>query len=167
MIILFLHGWESTPGGKKPQYFQDHGHTVLNPALPADSFEKTLHVAQEAFDQGGPDIVIGSSRGGAAAMNLSIGETPLLLICPAWKNWGEAKSVKSGTVIVHSPKDEVVPFAHSQELVKASPPGVRLVEVGADHRMADKETLEAILNLVASNHLLPHGHARHVVDESP
>lgn len=150
MTILFLHGWESTPGGKKPQYFQDHGHTVLNPALPADSFEETLQIAQEAFDQDGPDIVIGSSRGGAAAMNLSSGETPLLLICPAWKNWGEAKSVKSGTVIVHSPQDEIVPFAHSQELVTVSSSGVRLIEAGTDHRMADDETLAAILALAIS-----------------
>jgi hypothetical protein len=33
MKILFLHGWTSTPGGKKPSFLKDHGHTVLNPAL--------------------------------------------------------------------------------------------------------------------------------------
>ena len=150
MVILFLHGWESTPGGKKPQYFQALGHTVLNPALPPDSFEETLRIAQAAYDEGSPDFVIGSSRGGAAAMNLSIGDTPLLLICPAWKNWGEAKSVKPGTVIVHSPQDEIVPFSHSLELVEGSPQGVRLVELGSDHRMADDATLEAIAGLLES-----------------
>jgi hypothetical protein len=25
--ILFLHGWTSTPGGLKPNYLKDHGHT--------------------------------------------------------------------------------------------------------------------------------------------
>lgn len=147
MVILFLHGWESSPGGKKPQYLQAQGYTVLNPALPADSFEETLRLAQAAFDEGSPDVVVGSSRGGAAAMNLSIGDTPLLLICPAWKNWGEAKAVKSGTVIVHSPEDEVVPFGHSRELVEGSP-GARLVELGSDHRMADDVTLESIVALL-------------------
>jgi len=31
MNILFLHGWQSTPGGLKPTYLKDHGHEVLNP----------------------------------------------------------------------------------------------------------------------------------------
>ncbi len=151
MKIFFLHGWESSPGGKKPQYFQALGHTVLNPALPPDSFEETLRIAQAAFDEASPDVVVGSSRGGAAAMNLSIGETPLLLICPAWKNWGEAKSVKAGTVVVHSPQDEIVPYSHSLELVEGSP-GARLVELGSDHRMADDATLESIVALLEELH---------------
>jgi hypothetical protein len=37
--ILFLHGWQSTPGGVKPTYLKDHGHEVLNPALPDDDFD--------------------------------------------------------------------------------------------------------------------------------
>jgi hypothetical protein len=39
MKILFLHGWHSTPGGVKPTYLKDHGHEVLNPALPDDGFK--------------------------------------------------------------------------------------------------------------------------------
>lgn len=31
MVILFLHGWHSVPGGVKPTYLKDHGHTVINP----------------------------------------------------------------------------------------------------------------------------------------
>lgn len=147
MTILFLHGWESTPGGKKPQYFQARGHTVLNPALSPDSFEQALRAAQESFDQGHPEIVIGSSRGGAVGMNISIGDTPLLLLCPAWKAWGKACSVKAGTVIAHSRQDEIVAFEDSLELVAKSPSGVRLIELGKDHRMADEATLEAILDL--------------------
>ena len=38
MTILFLHGWQSVPGGVKPTYLKDHGHTVLNPALPNGDF---------------------------------------------------------------------------------------------------------------------------------
>jgi hypothetical protein len=40
MKVLFLHGWKSTPGGLKPTFLKDHGHEVLNPALPDDDFEK-------------------------------------------------------------------------------------------------------------------------------
>ncbi|QDU94096.1 hypothetical protein Pla8534_18820 [Lignipirellula cremea] len=34
MKILFLHDWTSIPGGVKPTYLKDHGHTVINPKLP-------------------------------------------------------------------------------------------------------------------------------------
>ena len=32
MNILFLHGWTSVPGGRKPTHLKDAGHTILNPA---------------------------------------------------------------------------------------------------------------------------------------
>ena len=31
MRILFLHGWQSTPGGWKPTYLIDHAHEAINP----------------------------------------------------------------------------------------------------------------------------------------
>ena len=34
MKILFLHGWQSVPGGVKPTYLKDHGHEVINPSCP-------------------------------------------------------------------------------------------------------------------------------------
>ena len=42
MTILFLHGWQSVPGGVKPTYLKDHGHTVINPALPDEDFAEAL-----------------------------------------------------------------------------------------------------------------------------
>jgi hypothetical protein len=63
MLILFLHGWQSTPGGIKPTYLKDHGHEVLNPALPDDDFGAALRIAQAEFDQNRPDVVVASSRG--------------------------------------------------------------------------------------------------------
>ena len=74
MKILFLHGWTSTPGGVKPSYLKTHGHTVLNPALPDGDFEAAVRIAQAEFDQGKPDVVVGSSRGGAVAMNINTGK---------------------------------------------------------------------------------------------
>ena len=63
MKPLFLHGWQSTPGGLKPTYLKDHGHEVLNPALPDDDFDAAVRIAQAEFDQRYPDVVVGSSRG--------------------------------------------------------------------------------------------------------
>lgn len=141
--ILFLHGWHSVPGGVKPTYLKDHGHTVINPALDDDDFAAALATAQAEFDKHKPEVVVGSSRGGAVAMNINSGNAKLVLLCPAWKNWGTAKTVRPDTVILHSRADDVIPFADSEELAKNS--GAMLIEVGNDHRLADPEPLTAML----------------------
>src|SRR5678816_482393 len=146
MKILFLHGWHSVPGGVKPTYLQEHGHTVLNPALVDDDFAAALAVAQTEFDKHQPDVVVGSSRGGAVAMNMRSGSAKLVLLCPAWRKFGTAKTVKPGTVILHSRADDVVPFTDSEELIRNSGLAAKaLVEVGTDHRLADPEPLETML----------------------
>ena len=146
MRILFLHGWHSVPGGVKPTFLAQHGHEVINPKLPDEDFEEALRIAQVEHDRHRPDVVVGSSRGGALAMNLDSGDTPLVLLCAAWKKDGTARTVKPGTVILHSRADDVVPFADSEELVKHSGlPATALIEVGVDHRLADAEPLAAML----------------------
>lgn len=149
MLILFLHGWQSTPGGIKPTYLTDHGYTVLNPSLPDEDFDEAVHIAQGEFYRQRPDVVVGSSRGGAVAMNMKTGKTPLVLLCPAWKQFGTAKRVKPGTIILHSQADNVVPFADSVELVRNSGlPSDSLIEVGTEHRLADEESLGEMLEAV-------------------
>jgi hypothetical protein len=146
MKVLFLHGWHSVPGGVKPAFLKDAGHTVLNPALDDEDFDEAVRIAQQAYDDGQPDVVVGSSRGGAVAVNIESGDTPLVLLCPAWKRWGTATTVKPQTIILHSRADDTVPFADSEELVKNSGlPESALIEVGTDHRLADPEPLQAML----------------------
>ncbi len=144
--ILFLHGWQSVPGGVKPTYLKDHGHIVINPKLPDDDFAEAVRIAQAEFDKHRPEVVVGSSRGGAVAMNINSTEARLVLLCPAWRKYGTAKTVKRGTIILHSRADEVIPFADSLELGWSSGlPASTLVEVGTDHRLADPRPLAAML----------------------
>ena len=146
MKILFLHGWRSVPGGVKPTFLAQHGHEVVNPKLPDEDFAEAVMIAQAEFDKHEPKVVVGSSRGGAVAMNLRSESARLVLLCPAWKKWGTARTVKPGTVILHSRADEAVPFTHSEELVRKSGlPESALIEVGTDHRLADPEPLVAML----------------------
>ena len=146
MKILFLHGWQSVPGGVKPTFLKHHGHEVLNPKLPDDDFAEALRIAQDIFDTQSPDVVVGSSRGGALAMNMHVADTRLVLLCPAWKKFGSTTAVKPGTIILHSRADDVVPFADSEELVQNSHlPTQTLIEVGSDHRLADSESLQVML----------------------
>src|SRR5579864_4909507 len=153
MKILFLHGWQSEPGGVKPTFLAQHGHEVINPKLPDEDFEDAVRIAQAKFDKHKPDVIVGSSRGGAVAMNLDSGDTPLVLLCPAWKKWGTVKTVKPGTVILHSRADDVIPFADSEELVKNS--GATLIELGDDHRLADLEPLAAMLRACGDERIIP------------
>jgi alpha/beta superfamily hydrolase len=154
--ILYLHGWNSVVGGVKPTYLRSHGHEVIEPALQHEDFEVALRTAQAAFDQHQPDVVVGSSRGGAVAMNLKSGAARLVLLCPAWKKWGAAKAVKPGTQILHSRADDVVPFGNSLELLLNSGlPESALIEVGQDHRLADAEPLEALLQAIEGHLELP------------
>jgi hypothetical protein len=145
MKILFLHGWQSIPGGVKPTFLAQHGHSVLNPKLPDEDFNEAVKIAQEEFDKHQPQVVVGSSRGGAVAMNINSGNAKQVLLCPAWKKWGTVKTVKLGTVILHSRADDVIPLADSDGLVRNSGlPSSALIEVGSDHRLADPEPLKAM-----------------------
>jgi hypothetical protein len=145
MKILFLQGWQSTPGGLKPTYLAAAGHEILNPALPDEDFAAAIRIANHEIELHRPDVIVGSSRGGAVAMNVHAGNIPLVLLCPAWKRWGTARSVKSGTIILHSRADDVIPFADSQELVVQSGlPASALIEIGNDHRLADAGPLAAM-----------------------
>jgi alpha/beta superfamily hydrolase len=146
MKILFLHGWNSVPGGLKPSYLAEHGHEILNPALPDENFAESVRIAQAEFDRHRPAVIVGSSRGGAVALNVQSGDTPLVLLCPAWKRWGTVRTAKSRTVILHSRADDVVPFADSVELIETSGlPKTALIEVGTDHRLAEPGPLKAML----------------------
>ena len=63
--ILFLHGKESEPGGEKVSRLERDGYTIFNPFLTKHSFEKSVATAQDIVDTQAPDIIVGSSRGGA------------------------------------------------------------------------------------------------------
>jgi hypothetical protein len=151
MRILYLHGWNSVVGGVKPTYLKSHGHDIIEPALDHEDFQAALRTARAAFDQHRPEVVVGSSRGGAVAMNLKSGSARLVLLCPAWRKWGQAQTVKPRTAILHSRADDVVPFEDSVELLsKSGLSETALIEVGLDHRLADPEPLEALLRAVES-----------------
>ncbi|QDU79528.1 Alpha/beta hydrolase family protein [Polystyrenella longa] len=146
MKILFLHGWHSVVGGVKPTSLKNAGHQVLNPALDDDDFGLAVRTAQQVYDDEHPDVIVGSSRGSAVAMNLQSGQTPLVLLCPAWKNWGSVATIKSNSRVLHSRADDVIPYADSEELIANSQLDLKsLIEVGTDHRLAEPEPLQVML----------------------
>ncbi len=104
--ILFLHGMSGGPLGTKTECLEEHGHQIVGrphlpfPQYPRRSwrwvlalldrrwFRQAVDVAQEAFNHCRPDVIVGVSMGGAVAVNLASGDTPQVLIAPAWRAWG-------------------------------------------------------------------------------
>ena len=93
-----------------------------------------------------PDVIVGSSRGGAVAMAAHPSE-PLILIAPAWKKYAPWATISSTATILHSVDDAVIAFSDSEELSKSF--GAKLYNVGEDHFMSDNEALHALLDAVS------------------
>ena len=53
-------------------------------------------------------------------MNINSGVDAARPSLSGMERWGTAKTVKPGTVILHSQADDVIPFADSEELVRNS-----------------------------------------------
>ncbi|MGI9519999.1 MAG: hypothetical protein ACR2NP_23290 [Pirellulaceae bacterium] len=146
MKILFLHGFGSRPGGIKPAYLARHGHEVSNPQLSDVDFLESIRIAEAEYERFRPDVIAGSSRGGGVAVNMQSRDTPLVLLCPSWKNKQMASTVKPNILILHSREDELIPFSDSEELlVNSGLSPELLIETGFEHRLADEETLRAML----------------------
>jgi hypothetical protein len=146
MKILFLHGLESMPGGSKAQYLEGLGHDVLNPHLPKGDFDESVMIAQEYIDQESPDVIVGSSRGGAVAMSVDLRGARLVLIAPAWKRFDVPPSVSPNTTILHCTADDIVHYEDSEELTNGN-----LIPCGDGHRMSDVDALEALGRAVGGN----------------
>lgn len=153
MKILFLHGLESRPGGKKATFLKEAGYEVLNPALPRECFTTSIKITQDIIDLESPDLVVGSSRGGAVAMCVSTRGAPLILIAPAWQRFISVQQLEEfkirldnqRTIILHSDKDDVVLPEDSNQL--ESMYGIKKICVGLNHRMSDGDALDALLDV--------------------
>jgi hypothetical protein len=152
--VLFLHGLESGPGGTKAKWL-DARYGAVTPKLETSSFVRALYDARAAVLTERPDVVIGSSFGGAVAVRLlneGVWRGPTVLIAPAQGKVGVDDSLPSGVrvVVLHGDADDVVPIAHSRDLVSGTGPEVELREIaGGDHRLnriLDDGTLVAVLD---------------------
>ena len=145
MRIVYLHGRMSSPNSFKRQQLEKMGHEVYAPKLNSASWEQSVNAARDMIENVQPDLVIGSSRGGAVAMatNTTI---PMVLICPAWGRFAPWASARGNTTILHAKEDSIVKFSDSQLLSKIF--GCRLVEVGKDHRMNDEVAMARLFEVI-------------------
>lgn len=139
--VLFLHGLEGSPQGRKSRALGARFECVA-PALPTADFEASVACARDALRAAGPDIVVGSSFGGAIALALlqrGVWCGPTLLLAPAGASQGLQQLLPPGNarvVIVHAVGDDLVPVEDSRALAQTGVADrVRLIEVEDDHAL--------------------------------
>jgi alpha/beta superfamily hydrolase len=138
--VQFIHGLEGSPQGAKAQLFAAHC-TALTPAMDTRDFEGcvALHAATIASFQ--PDVLVGSSFGGAVGVALlqrRVWCGPTLLLAQAAQHCGLAPELPDGAHVwlVHGRDDDVVDIEDSRALARSGTPGlVRLIEVDDDHSL--------------------------------
>ncbi len=138
--VLFIHGLESHPQGTKARVLGDHFRTET-PAMDTRDFEACVQVQAAAIRRFRPDVVVGSSFGGAIAVALlqrGLWRGPTLLLAQAAALQGLRPELPTGVRVwlAHGTGDDIVPPAASRQLARTGSPSlVRLLEVDDDHRL--------------------------------
>jgi predicted esterase YcpF (UPF0227 family) len=162
--VLFIHGQEGSPQGSKARALAAAFETTT-PAMDTSNFEACVAQQAEAARRFRPDVVVGSSFGGAIAVALLQREAwsgPTLLLAQAAQRLGVRGRLPLGERVwlVHARGDDVVPIADSRRLARSGTPGyVKLIEVDDDHALhefvASGQLVETVESLWAARDELP------------
>ncbi len=139
--VQFIHGLEGSPQGSKAQLLAAH-FDALTPAMNTLDFEACVASQARVLGEFRPQLLIGSSFGGAVAVALlqrELWRGPTLLLAQAAQRLGlEPRLPQQVPVwIVHGLRDELVDPEDSRALAQSGTPGrVRLVLLDDDHPLS-------------------------------
>ena len=139
--IQFIHGLEGSPHGIKSQQLKQE-FDAITPAMDTADFEACVRLQADNIAVFAPDVLVGSSFGGAVALALlQRGEWsgPTLLLAQAGLRYGLPAALPVGVPvwIVHGTLDTVIDPEDSRRLAASGQPGqVRLIEVDDDHPLS-------------------------------
>jgi pimeloyl-ACP methyl ester carboxylesterase len=159
MALLFCHGLESGPIGRKSQALLDAGYTVRAPDCRGlDLGARVRAITAAIVAEPRPPVLVGSSFGGIAGLLAALAAADqgivvpsLVLLAPALHLPLEGAldrplTPPAPTSILHGTGDTIIPIDVSRRF--AAEHGARLAEVDDDHRLG--RSLERILELVAA-----------------
>jgi pimeloyl-ACP methyl ester carboxylesterase len=153
MRVLFVHGLMSSPQGTKAVYLAER-FEARTPAMEVGDFMGCVRQQAEEIRTFQPDVVIGSSFGGAVVLALLAQghwTGPTLLLAQAAVKMDPDARLPEGlpVLLVHGTRDAVVPVEHSRRLAKTGSPGrVRLLEVDDTHRLVGLVETDRLADLV-------------------
>ena len=152
--VVFLHGLESGPNGSKARFLGAHFDTyapsldtskilairasseAATPDQIDEAFRAPIAQALRAVEAFKPDVVVGSSFGGAvlhALVNAGHWDGPCVAMASAATAALGLKHANARMVLVHGYRDDVIPFEHSRALHEVS--NLPLFLVDDDHRL--------------------------------
>jgi hypothetical protein len=139
--VQFIHGLEGSPAGAKAQLFAAQ-FTALTPAMDTRDFAACVELQARTLASFRPDVLVGSSFGGAVAVALlQRGDWcgPTLLLAQAARHYGLPMRLPEGVRVwlVHGLRDDLVDIEDSRALARTGAPElVRLMEVDDDHSLS-------------------------------
>ena len=146
--VLFCHGLESAPIGRKSQGLIDLGYQVIAPDCRGKDLAERVEIIVAALREAQPTpVVVGSSFGGIAGLVACIvaareGVTiPGLVLCapalhrPPPPGTTDDLSPPCETVVVHGTRDDVIPIGIVREW--ATEHDVPMIEVDDIHPLPD------------------------------
>ena len=151
--VLFVHGLEGSPQGAKAKLFAAH-FDAETPAMDTSNFDACVDVQAAAIDSFRPDVLVGSSFGGAVAVALlarGVWHGPTLLLAQAAVHYdADARLPRDATVwLAHGTRDTLIPIEHSRRLARTgNPDRVRLLEVDDEHPLHASVENGALLDWV-------------------
>jgi predicted esterase len=158
--VQFVHGLESGPGSSKAAYL-DRFFDAQTPAMDTRSFEGSVDVQTRHLSTFVPDVLVGSSFGGAVALALlqrGAFSGPTVLLAPAHTHFGVEARIPAGSrvIVVHGSRDTVVSIDDSRRLAATGTPGlVDFMEVDDEHRLATLLEGDALASIVRRALVLP------------
>lgn len=162
--VLFVHGLEGSPQGAKARLFAEH-FDALTPAMDTSDFDACIEVQRQAIETFHPDVVVGSSFGGAvvvALLRTRAWRGPTLLLAQAAVHYDETVRLPDDVTVwlVHGTGDTLIPVEHSRRLAATGrAERVRLIEVEDDHPLHASVENGSLLDWVRALARTPRGDA--------
>ena len=138
--VQFIHGLLSSPQGAKAQHLARHFDT-RTPEMDTRDFTASVAVQAETLRAFDPHVLIGSSYGGAIAVELlqrGVWRGPTLLLAQAALRRGQPAVLPADVTVwlVHGTRDAIINCEDSRVLARSGSPGrVRLFEVDDEHAL--------------------------------
>lgn len=142
--VLFLHGLEGRPNGRKGSWLAER-YSVVAPVLVTDkdqneNLTQSVDIARKAIEQHEPEIVVGSSFGGAVALKCiqdGVWKGPSVLLAQAGIKYGLPSKVPSTSeiILIHSTEDTIVDHSDSALIARSNNYRVELWSTEGDHRL--------------------------------